>query len=159
MPGPPRPALAGLVMPWVHATCARLSEARLGDGLKAAEMLAKMCSWNEPETQRHEHIHLQVDANVMEQLRAGYSTLHARSMGEPRELPAAAVVVNSEPDGSAVDDVQDPAATDTEPEAPEEKTVTATEYANMAYKDDQFSRQWRAGARALGVRKLDGWGV
>ena len=33
----------------VHATRARLSEARPGDGLKAAEMLAKMCGWNEPE--------------------------------------------------------------------------------------------------------------
>ena len=33
----------------VHATRARLSEARPADGLNAAEMLAKMCGWNEPE--------------------------------------------------------------------------------------------------------------
>jgi hypothetical protein len=33
----------------VHATRARLSEARPTDGLKAAEMLAKMCGWNEAE--------------------------------------------------------------------------------------------------------------
>jgi hypothetical protein len=33
----------------VQATRSRLSEARPADGLKAAEMLAKMCGWNEPE--------------------------------------------------------------------------------------------------------------
>ena len=33
----------------IHATRARLSEARPAEGLKAAEMLAKMCGWNEPE--------------------------------------------------------------------------------------------------------------
>jgi hypothetical protein len=33
----------------VHAARNRLSETRTADGLKAAEMLAKMCGWNEPE--------------------------------------------------------------------------------------------------------------
>lgn len=37
----------------VHAARSRLSEARRADGLKAAEMLAKMCGWNEPEEVNH----------------------------------------------------------------------------------------------------------
>jgi hypothetical protein len=43
-----RDELIGILTEIVHATRARLSEARPGDGLKAAEMLAKMCGWNEP---------------------------------------------------------------------------------------------------------------
>lgn len=44
-----RDELIGILTEIVHATRARLSKARPGDGLKAAEMLAKMCGWNEPE--------------------------------------------------------------------------------------------------------------
>lgn len=63
----------------MHATRSRLPEARLGDGLKAAEMLAKMCGWNEAEQVRHDHVHLQVDSAIIEQLRAGYAALGERS--------------------------------------------------------------------------------
>ena len=44
-----RDELVSILTEIVHSTRARLSEARLTDGLKAAEMLAKMCGWNEPE--------------------------------------------------------------------------------------------------------------
>ena len=44
-----RDELVQILTEIVHATRARLSEARPGDGLKAAEMLARMCGWNEPE--------------------------------------------------------------------------------------------------------------
>jgi phage terminase small subunit len=59
----------------VHATRARLSEARPGDGLKAAEMLAKMCGWNEPEVRNVNHVHLQIDSALADQFRAGYTQL------------------------------------------------------------------------------------
>lgn len=68
----------------MHATRSRLPEARLGDGLKAAEMLARLCGWNEPEQVKHDHVHLQVDSALIEQLRAGYAQLGAR---EKRALP------------------------------------------------------------------------
>jgi hypothetical protein len=43
----------------------RLSEARLSDGLKAAEMLAKMCGWNEPERVNVQSVEVKVDAALM----------------------------------------------------------------------------------------------
>jgi hypothetical protein len=47
--------------------------------LKAAEMLARLCGWNEPEQVKHDHVHLQVDsAALIEQLRAGYAQLALR---------------------------------------------------------------------------------
>jgi hypothetical protein len=69
-------------MPWVHATCARVSEARPSDGLKAAEMLAKMCGWNTADEVKHDHVHLQVDAALIEQLRSGYASLAQRGAHE-----------------------------------------------------------------------------
>jgi hypothetical protein len=57
----------------VHAARNRLQEVRTADGLKAAEMLARMCGYNEPEQVKHDHVHLQVDAALIEQLRAGYA--------------------------------------------------------------------------------------
>jgi hypothetical protein len=48
-----------------------------GDGLKAAEMLARMCGWNEPERVTHQHQHLHVDSGLIAQLREGYATLSA----------------------------------------------------------------------------------
>jgi hypothetical protein len=52
------------------------------DGLKAAEMLVKMAGWNEPEQVKHDHVHLQVDSALIEQLRAGYAVLVARESGK-----------------------------------------------------------------------------
>jgi hypothetical protein len=40
-------------------------------------MLAKMCGWNEPEKQQVQHIHLQVDSALIEQLRADYAEMNA----------------------------------------------------------------------------------
>jgi hypothetical protein len=68
----------------VHANRARLSEARPGDGLKAAEMLAKMCGWNEPERVNVQSVGVKVDAALIEQLRAGYGQL--ASKGAPLAL-------------------------------------------------------------------------
>jgi hypothetical protein len=62
----------------VHSARSRLSEVRTADALKATELLAKMCGWQEQETQRHEHIHLQVDSALIEQLRDGYAALAGR---------------------------------------------------------------------------------
>jgi hypothetical protein len=74
-----RDELVGILTEIVHAARARLSEARPTDGLKAAEMLAKMCGWNEPEKpQEHQHMHIHVDAGLIEELRAGYTSLGAR---------------------------------------------------------------------------------
>ena len=58
----------------VYAARNRLPEARTADGLKAAEMLAKMCGYNEQEQVKHDHVHLQVDSALIEQLRAGYES-------------------------------------------------------------------------------------
>jgi hypothetical protein len=46
----------------IQASCSRLAEAHLADGLKAAEMLAKTCGWNEPERKQVQHMQLQVDS-------------------------------------------------------------------------------------------------
>jgi hypothetical protein len=73
-----RDELIGILTEIVQATRSRLSEARPADGLKAAEMLAKMCGWNEPEQVKHDHVHLQVDAALIEQLRSGYASLAQR---------------------------------------------------------------------------------
>ena len=66
----------------VQSTRTLLSDARPTDGLKAAEMLAMMCGWNEPEQVKHDHVHLQVDAALIEQLRAGHAALVARESGK-----------------------------------------------------------------------------
>ena len=55
----------------VKATRDRLLEARTADRLKAAEMLAKMCGWNEPERVNVQSVEVKVDAALIEQLRAG----------------------------------------------------------------------------------------
>jgi hypothetical protein len=60
---------------------ARLSEARPSDGLKAAEMLAKMSGWNEPARVNVQSVEVKVDAALIEQLRAGYAQLGARKRG------------------------------------------------------------------------------
>jgi phage terminase small subunit len=74
-----RDELIGILTEIVHATRARLSEARPGDGLKAAEMLAKMCAWNEFERVNVQSVEAKVDAALIEQLRAGYAQLGERS--------------------------------------------------------------------------------
>jgi hypothetical protein len=73
-----RDELIGILAEVVHAARARLSEARLGDGLKAAEMLARMCGWNEPERVNVQSVEVKVDAALIDQLRAGYAQLGAR---------------------------------------------------------------------------------
>jgi hypothetical protein len=83
----------------VHATRARLSEARPGDGLKAAEMLAKMCGWNEPEKVNVRSVEVRVDAALIEQLRAGYTQLSERSAKACLPLPDGAAVADRAPAG------------------------------------------------------------
>jgi hypothetical protein len=73
-----RDELIGILTDIVHAARNRLQETRTADGLKAAEMLAKMCGWNEPEQVKHDHVHLQVDSALIEQLRDGYAALAGR---------------------------------------------------------------------------------
>ncbi|HEY5742802.1 MAG TPA: hypothetical protein VIS99_09695 [Terrimicrobiaceae bacterium] len=54
-------------------------------------MLNKMQGYNEPASVQHNHVQLQVDVALMEQLRAGYAELSARRMGGRRQLLAASV--------------------------------------------------------------------
>ena len=84
-----RDELIGILAEIVHAARARLLEARLGDGIKAAEMLAKLCGWNEPEQVKHDHVHIQVDSALIEQLRAGYAQLGERERGHANGAPLA----------------------------------------------------------------------
>lgn len=79
-----RDELVAILTEIVRATRTRLSEARPADGLKAAEMLAKMCGWNEPERVNVQSVEVKVDAALIEQLRAGYAALGTR---EKRALP------------------------------------------------------------------------
>jgi phage terminase small subunit len=46
--------------------------------LKALELLSKLQGYNEPERAQVQHLHMHVDAGLIEQLRAGYSALTAR---------------------------------------------------------------------------------
>jgi hypothetical protein len=70
-----RDELIGILTEIVHATRARSVEARTADGLKAAEMLAKMCGWNEPEKVNVQSVEVKVDAALIAQLRGGYAEL------------------------------------------------------------------------------------
>jgi hypothetical protein len=70
-----RDELIGILTDIVHAARNRLQETRTADGLKAAEMLAKMCGWNEPERVNVHSVEVKVDAALIEQLRTGYGEL------------------------------------------------------------------------------------
>ena len=66
-----RDELIGILAEIVHAARAPPLRGSVGNGLKAAEMLAKLTGWSEPEQVKHNHVHMQVDSAVIEQLRAG----------------------------------------------------------------------------------------
>jgi hypothetical protein len=70
-----RDDLIEILTEMIQAVRPRLSEARPSDGLKAAEMLTKMCGWNQAEQVQHSHVELRVDAALLAQLRAGYAAL------------------------------------------------------------------------------------
>jgi hypothetical protein len=82
-----RDELVAILAEIVHATSARPSEARPGDGLKAAEMLARICGWNAPEKVNVQSVEVKVDAALIEQLRAGYAQLSERSAKACLPLP------------------------------------------------------------------------
>ena len=75
-----RDELVRLLTEIVYAARSRLSEARPADGLKAAEMLAKMCGWNEPERVNVQSVEVKVDAALIAQLRAGYAEAAHRKL-------------------------------------------------------------------------------
>ncbi len=56
-----RDELVGILAEIIHAARARLPEARTADGLKAAEMLARMCGWNEPEQVNVQSVEVKVE--------------------------------------------------------------------------------------------------
>ena len=60
----------------------RLLETHTSDGLKASEMLTKMCGDNEPERANVQSVEVKVDASLIEQLRAGYTEMSALRMGK-----------------------------------------------------------------------------
>ena len=70
-----RDELTNILSEIVHAARKRLPEIRAADGLKAAELVVRMCGWHQPEAVQHSHVHLQVDAALIEQLRAGHTEL------------------------------------------------------------------------------------
>ena len=74
-----RQELAELLAKIIEAGFGNPEKARVNDALKASELLTKLCGWNEPERALHQHQHIHVDASLIEQLRAGYSALAARS--------------------------------------------------------------------------------
>jgi hypothetical protein len=55
--------------------------------LKAIEVLNKMQGYNEPEQVKHQHVHLQVNAALIEELRSGYAQLAKRSAKVCLPLP------------------------------------------------------------------------
>jgi hypothetical protein len=96
-----RDELIGILTEIVQATRTHLSEARPSDGLKAAEMLARICGWNEAEQVKHDHVHLQVDSALIEQLRAGYAQLAERSAKVCLPLSAGGCAPHGEEVGDA----------------------------------------------------------
>ena len=77
----------------VQAVRSRLSDTRLADGLKAAELLTKLCGWNEPEKREERHLHAHVvDRAMLEQLRKGFMELQGASarmkLAQSAETPA-----------------------------------------------------------------------
>jgi hypothetical protein len=92
-----RDELVGILTDIIHAARSRILEARTADGLKAVEMLAKMCGWNEPEQVKHEHTHLKVDAALIEQLRAGYAEVALSSAPKHAFLCAQVVETGATP--------------------------------------------------------------
>ena len=60
-----RDELIAILAEIVQAPRARSSQARTTDGLKAAEMLAKMCGWNQPERVNVQGVEVKVDAALL----------------------------------------------------------------------------------------------
>jgi hypothetical protein len=59
------------------------------EALKAAELLAKLAGWNEPERTEHQHVHLAVDAGLIAQLR-GARKLRAHLYQARRQIVSSA---------------------------------------------------------------------
>lgn len=83
-----RDELVGILTDIVKATRNRLPEARTADGLKAAEMLARMCGCNEPEKVSVHSVEVKVDAALIAQLRAGYGELALSKAKHALVMPA-----------------------------------------------------------------------
>ncbi len=77
-----------------------MSEVRQGDSLKAAEMLTKMCGWNEPEQVNVQKVELRVDAALLEQLRAGYADANKLKRLTAVETMDATAAADSETNGT-----------------------------------------------------------
>jgi hypothetical protein len=71
------------------------------EALKAAELLAKLEGYNEPEQHAHQHIEVKVDAALIEQLRAGYAQLAERSAKVCLPLSAGGCAPHGEEVGDA----------------------------------------------------------
>ena len=85
-----RQELAELLGKVVRAGFSKPEIAKPYEALKAAELLAKMLGYNEPDKSVHNHVHLQVDAALIEQLRCGYAELAQRSAKACLPLPSGA---------------------------------------------------------------------
>ena len=87
-----RDELINILSEIVHAARKRLPEVRTADGLKAAELITKLCGYNEPERVNVQSVEVKVDATLIQQLRAGYGEMSDRRTGPPRQLAASAAV-------------------------------------------------------------------
>jgi hypothetical protein len=87
-----RDELVKILTEIVQAARNRLPETRAADALKAAEMLSKMCGWNEPEKVNVQNVELKVDAALLAELRKGAAAMNAlgssraKLIGAPFEL-------------------------------------------------------------------------
>ena len=72
----------------VRAGFSKPETAKPYEALKAAELLAKLQGYNEPDKSVHNHVHLQVSAELIEELRCGYAELAKRSAKACLPLPA-----------------------------------------------------------------------
>ena len=96
-----RQELAELLGKVVRAGFSKPETAKPYEALKAAELLAKLAGWNEPEQIKHDHVHIQVDTALIQQLREGYAQLERRNHSSPVRLPSTeqlepSVAANSE---------------------------------------------------------------
>jgi hypothetical protein len=89
-----RQELAQLLGKVLRAGFSKPKLAKPYEALKAAEMLAKLCGWNEPERVDVQSVEVKVDAALVEQLRAGYAQLSDRTAKACLPLPDGAGVTD-----------------------------------------------------------------
>jgi hypothetical protein len=94
-----RQELAELLGKVVMAGFSKAEIAKPYEALKAAKLLAKLEGYNEPDKSVHNHVHLQVNAALIDELRKGYAALAERSVEVCLPLPGESSVGDVAPAG------------------------------------------------------------